>query len=100
MAFVILRDLKGHLRNHDASLRPFQCSECQKTFTNKQGLSDHIREVHSKFILPCHICGKFFRGKKLLNIHIKSHDSQYTCGIKREHRVFVLICKSLFISIC
>uniref|UniRef100_A0A1B0DNG0 C2H2-type domain-containing protein n=1 Tax=Phlebotomus papatasi TaxID=29031 RepID=A0A1B0DNG0_PHLPP len=100
--FLIFSDLQAHLRNHDSLLRTFQCLECQETFTSRHSLHDHVQEIHSKDILPCHICGKFFRGKKLLNNHIKRHDTQYTCGIcgkafwssisvqfhiKREHRV-------------
>merc|ERR1712111_291828 len=61
--FNLSVSLKCHLLIHE-NAKPFQCTECQKTFCLKSALKAH-ESVHSGIRFSCH-CGKLFITRSLL----------------------------------
>jgi KRAB domain-containing zinc finger protein len=72
-------DLKVHFVKHwDVSLRPFACDfpQCNFASTNKFGLVDHKRIMHSPNLYTCDMCGKQFKnliyiGRHITNYHLR-----------------------------
>ncbi|KAJ6666709.1 hypothetical protein lerEdw1_020433 [Lerista edwardsae] len=59
------------------------CSECGKTFENRDALSEHqaLHEEEQKAPLACTSCGKTFRHRRNLMIHKKHRGkSRHTCS--------------------
>ena len=48
--------LTTHLRTH-LNIRLYECSKCDKSFTQKQGLEAH-KSVHDDISFTCKICKK------------------------------------------
>lgn len=67
--------------------RKFHCEECGRSYVMLCSLRTHIRERHSDFKpvknLCCEICGKRFRHKKYLELHMYSHSSEkkFECDV-------------------
>ena len=71
--------LKGHFyRTHYQRKVNFQCLTCSKVFINQSDLVKHS-QAHEKdsSSFKCNIgdCGKEFKYKKNLNVHIKKHNN-------------------------
>ncbi|XP_059194437.1 zinc finger protein 1035 [Centropristis striata] len=49
--------------------KPFSCSHCKMSFTNKAGLMGHLRIHAMKFPFNCKICSRGFWNKSLLRNH-------------------------------
>ena len=57
-----------------------ECPNCDKTFTRKHNLRNHIRTIHEGIKLDCPKCEKLFTRKEYLQSHIRTiHD-----GIKLD----------------
>ena len=60
--------------------RKYNCEECGRSYVMLCSLRTHIRERHSDFKpvknLCCELCGKRFRHKKYLELHMYSHSSE------------------------
>ena len=64
-------------RKHSETNKPFLCSKCNKTFTDKITLVKHKRSVHEKEIFTCSECG--YKSNKQIGLmkHVKSvHSSR------------------------
>ena len=51
----------------------YSCERCNKTFTRKQGLTDHMNKKNKCFedgIIKCHLCNKEFDRRDYLNKHL------------------------------
>ncbi|KAJ6649835.1 Transcription factor grauzone [Pseudolycoriella hygida] len=67
----------------------FKCSCCHKCFTDKIGLRDHIRNVHSpeeERQFQCEICKRTFAKSYILRSHmkvnhVKNEDKKFECHI-------------------
>lgn len=72
-------NLKCHLRTHDPTrTRPFACADCRKSYLRQVDLQRHIETVHlgaRQHI--CDVCDKAFTRKEGLNQHLKRHLSHY-----------------------
>lgn len=68
---------KGQLKNHQSrhsDERPFKCQKCPSTFKLKFDLSEHESKTHtSADPLTCNVCGKLFKGKSTLRVHMALH---------------------------
>lgn len=75
MDFVYPSQLDVHKQKHSDKPR-FKCDVkgCGLTYQHKSDLSKHIRLDHTvRPMLQCPHCVQQFKGKKLLNQHVKSH---------------------------
>ncbi|XP_046407550.1 zinc finger protein 271-like [Ischnura elegans] len=61
--------------------KPYSCSECEKSFSQKSNLVRHIRAHTSDKRYSCHQCEKSFSRKGNLVRHIRTHaaDERYSC---------------------
>ncbi|KAK3909551.1 Protein bric-a-brac 2 [Frankliniella fusca] len=51
-------------------MQPRSCTHCNRTFSNKFNLKQHIENVHTPSqALPCHICNRSFKNKWYLRKH-------------------------------
>lgn len=81
--------LKNHLIVH-STVRPWQCSVCQKTFKHKRVLDYHERTVHGQpENFPCDICGKIFSNKRNCVVHRNRHSKQYRVKCEVCGRAFL-----------
>lgn len=68
--------IKTHLIMHKA-IAEYDCSECTQTFKTQGNLSRHFRNVHNNSKnWACEKCGKLFREKFQLDIHVPNHDKR------------------------
>lgn len=101
-AFRYQKQLDKHIADvHDVvnkgAIYPCPESSCGMTFNRRQELRNHSFEHYDGKIFECH-CGLKFKKKKLMSIHLATHDRkiQYpcdmcnavfqTCGGRRKHK--------------
>lgn len=80
---IVKAKMNHHLMRHsDPSGQPFKCAECDKSYSFKRSLADHIRQVHQHVRHSCELCGKEFVSRDVLRIHKKLHISEeHWCAI-------------------
>lgn len=61
---------------------PHRCEFCQKTFTRKEHLTNHLRQHTGETPHICTICSKPFTRKEHLVNHMRSHTGErpFTCN--------------------
>ena len=87
----------------------YECSICEKLFTSKDQLKDHMECEHYS---DCSICGKLFKCSKELQVHLQTC-KVYSCGdcndvyygmgdlnehVLQDHRNKCTICLEVFTS--
>ncbi|XP_077301950.1 zinc finger X-chromosomal protein-like [Arctopsyche grandis] len=69
--FYAFSTYQRHMWAHRGE-RPYQCPHCDKTYLSMQNLKSHIKAIHTKLRDEvCHICGKGFTEKSVLNRHLR-----------------------------
>lgn len=67
-----------HLALHNGAQH--QCQTCQKVFSSDVILRDHMKTHSNERPLTCNICGKDFKWRNALRVHLKKHyGSTYQC---------------------
>ena len=57
---------------YDANFIKHKCDQCEKSFTQRSGLKNHLNFVHKKLrLFKCEKCDKSFANLAILNQHVK-----------------------------
>ncbi|XP_055593488.1 zinc finger protein 776-like [Uranotaenia lowii] len=81
---VIVRyKMKHHMLRHaDPEGRPFKCEQCDKSYSVKRNLIEHISHKHENISYGCLICGKTFVSRDVLRTHTKLHlNQEFRCEL-------------------
>ncbi|XP_046976033.1 zinc finger protein 235-like isoform X1 [Vanessa cardui] len=83
MGFENSKDLFDHSQTAHIKLKPFQCTICQKRFTQQGGVQQHMRMHTGDRPFPCTFCPKAFTQKSGLDQHLRIHTKvkPYRCII-------------------
>ena len=66
--------MKEHiLRDHKMKSFPCPNEECDRTFTEKKRMLEHVHVIHMNIRSPCTICGKMLANKQSVERHIVVH---------------------------
>jgi uncharacterized Zn-finger protein len=85
-SFLFKSQLQSHINAVHQKIRPFECDQCQKTFSRKYNLNLHIQSncKNLKKKYKCNECEKSFEKKKYLKrhvdrIHLKIKPLRFIC---------------------
>lgn len=81
--FSLQAHLDYHQKKHHSKIKPYECSLCNKSFTQVTGLSQHMKTHSGIRPFVCSICSKAFRQKAGLDQHMRIHSKvkPYLCLI-------------------
>ena len=65
-------------------IKEFRCKTCDKTYTTKGRLNNHILSIHKEIGEKCRLCDNFFENSKNLKQHIKNYHQKTFCGICKQ----------------
>ncbi|XP_045527088.1 zinc finger protein 233-like isoform X1 [Pieris brassicae] len=76
-------DLSDHVTKHHNKIKPYQCTVCNKRFTQQGGLAQHMRAHSGDKPFNCTYCPKAFTQKSGLDQHLRIHTKSkpYKCVI-------------------
>ena len=82
--FASKQNMERHVLEKHGSADPEKCPQCSKTFSRKDSLEFHIKNVHDKSlpILKCEKCEKTFNKKSNLDRHrrdVHMKEKMYKC---------------------
>ncbi|KAM3930096.1 gastrula zinc finger protein XlCGF66.1-like [Leptodactylus fuscus] len=71
-------DTAGHKKpsSNPSEERPFSCSECDRCFSKKSNLMEHLKGHTGEKPFSCSECGKCFRKKSNLGKHQRTHTGE------------------------
>lgn len=83
----------GSLVNHKNSHKTgeYLCSICNNSYTNQMALKNHLRTHFAFKRHSCPKCGKRFRSKKQLSIHICTHLKRRRKGLRFNKRTRISV---------
>ena len=78
--FTTKRSLTDHLRSHSGE-DLFTCTQCEKHFTCRINFSRHMNIHSSKYM--CNECGKCCQGRQALTVHRQTHSGEkpFECSV-------------------
>ncbi|CAL4108889.1 unnamed protein product, partial [Meganyctiphanes norvegica] len=79
-SFTHITDLENHMKTHSMK-RPYQCSYCEKAFKLRETLKRHLSTHTREKPYKCNHCDKSFIQYNMLMSHIRTHtgDKPYLC---------------------
>merc|ERR1712228_2561 len=90
-SFVLKQELIRHSRIH-LKEKPFKCTHqkcgCNKGYTQKAGLDDHIKRVLGIKNYKCSVCNKAFVSSSELKQHSPAHSGEKPFGCKQCKKRF------------
>nr|XP_019527096.2 zinc finger protein 761-like [Aedes albopictus] len=80
--FNNIRALRMHRKNHVATPKVWSCEVCEKKYSSKNLLDEHMNMHSGKRPFKCSLCPKDFASKYTLTAHMKIHQDRerlYSC---------------------
>ena len=74
---ILSKTKSGNWENINMDSENTKCKECEKSFSSKKILIEHIRRIHPK-VYECKICEDTFVESWRLELHMKSHEEMTT----------------------
>ena len=71
--FTMKQSLENHMKLH-LDIRPFKCKECGKSYTRKKYLTAHVKTHSGGNSNKCVFCNKSYTTSFYLKIHMDSHN--------------------------
>uniref|UniRef100_A0A1Q3G0Y9 C2h2-type zn-finger protein n=1 Tax=Culex tarsalis TaxID=7177 RepID=A0A1Q3G0Y9_CULTA len=59
----------------------FACDSCDRVFTDRRGISNHVKQHDPKEVKQCPLCSREFTSSYHLNRHIKMHENDTDCEV-------------------
>ncbi|XP_036341177.1 gastrula zinc finger protein XlCGF46.1-like isoform X3 [Rhagoletis pomonella] len=82
-SFLTTYTYKKHRLTHETNRKPiYQCAQCEKSFLHKNGLTIH--ELHHKgATIECQVCQKRYVRQIDLDVHLRTHsgESPFVCHL-------------------
>lgn len=74
--------MDGHINKHN-NIRPYKCTECNKSFYCKQLRRLHLTSIHTNVRIKCETCDKSFPSQRALYAHSLRHKNRdkYECEL-------------------
>lgn len=78
-----LKPRRGRKMNGYSKLKggKFACDSCDRVFTDRRGITNHVKQHDPKEIKNCPLCNREFTSSYHLNRHIKMHENDTDCAV-------------------
>lgn len=85
MSFDNIYERLAHMKICDE--KKFICDHCDKKFSSKNYLNNHLKRELGLLSCSCQICGKVVKAKDELKIHMRSHTKEVSWAFKLSMKI-------------